>query len=81
MWELTLWSVKLQQIPNGMHRFLPEFHPNTGQAQNFFWTAVMCNQKRLLFVMEWLLLENLFASDSQPHPDTIVHSAQKAIQA
>lgn len=63
-----------------MHRFLPEFHPNTGQAQSFFWTAVMYNQKPLLFVMELLLFENLFASDSQPHPDAIAHSAQKAIQ-
>lgn len=63
-----------------MHRFLPEFHPNTGQAQSFFWTAVMSKQKPRLFVMELLLSENLFASDSRPHPDAIVHSAQKAIQ-
>lgn len=59
---------------------LPEFHPNTGQAQSSFWTTEICNQNNLLFVTELFLFENLFASDSQLHPDVIVHSAQKAIQ-
>lgn len=61
-------------------QILPEFHPNTGQVQSSFWTAVICNQNPLLFVTELCLFENLFPSDSQLHPDATAHSAQKAIQ-